>query len=62
MYRMNLTLLSGIGVQLVDGSVYNEGRVEILHAGEWGSICKIDFTMEDATVICRMLGLNTRYV
>ncbi|XP_063448443.1 neurotrypsin-like [Mytilus trossulus] len=52
----------GIGVRLVNGSAYNEGRVEILHNNEWGSLCDDTLTTEDGQVICRMLGLDTENV
>eukprot|EP00062_Callorhinchus_milii_P022320 gi/632979966/ref/XP_007906765.1/ PREDICTED: lysyl oxidase homolog 3-like [Callorhinchus milii] len=35
---------------------HNEGRVELLYEGEWGSVCDDDFTLNNAHVLCRMLG------
>lgn len=35
-----------------------EGRVEIQHAGEWGTICDDDFTLQAAHVLCRELGFT----
>ncbi|KAM6222039.1 lysyl oxidase homolog 3 isoform 3-T3 [Rhynchocyon petersi] len=35
-----------------------EGRVEILRAGEWGTICDDDFTLQAAHVLCRELGFT----
>ena len=43
-------------IRLVGGSSSNEGRVEILLGGVWGTICDDDFDDYDATVICRMAG------
>lgn len=43
-------------IRLVDGGSDNEGRVEILYDHTWGTMCDDDFKMNEANVICRMLG------
>lgn len=43
-------------IRLVDGATAREGRVEIEHDGQWGTICDDGWDNADAQVICRMLG------
>ena len=35
----------------------NQGRVEVYHDDQWGTVCRHDFIKENARVVCRELGL-----
>ncbi len=44
-------------VRLVNGSVPNEGRVEVCVSSIWGTVCDaVEWGREDAEVVCRQLG------
>lgn len=44
-------------IRLQGGVNYTEGRVEICHNNEWGTVCNRAWNVSAATVICRQLGL-----
>ncbi len=47
--------VDNIRVRFVDGHSRCAGRVEVLHRGQWGTVCGVDFDMTDAAVVCREL-------
>ncbi len=46
-------------LRLVNGSNQLEGKVEICINSAWGAVCDSSFTKEEATVVCRQLGILT---
>ena len=46
-------------LRLINGSVPNEGRVEICINNTWGTVCDRNWTNASADVVCKQLGYNT---
>ena len=43
-------------VRLIGGKNKQEGRVEVFYDGQWGTVCDDEWSLKEATIVCKELG------
>ena len=55
---LSLSLANTLKIRLVNGNSGSEGRVEVFYNNTWGAVCDDHWDIQDAMVVCRMLGFE----
>ena len=56
---MSCVSFAVLELRLKDGAHRCEGRVEVKHQGEWGTVVDGSWSLKDASVVCRQLECGT---
>ena len=56
-HLLSLSVSHGL-VRLVNGNSEGEGRVEVFHSGQWGTVCDDHWSEIDANIVCQELGFT----
>ena len=56
--KLIVSLFSLCKARLRGGRASHEGRVEIAYKNVWGTVCDDSWDINDARVVCRMLGFS----
>ena len=57
-YFSSIQFIIVIDLRLEGSTAQFSGRVEILHDGEWGTVCSDEFDDNDAAVVCHQAGFG----
>ncbi|XP_069486856.1 neurotrypsin [Ambystoma mexicanum] len=55
---VSCTPLSDGAIRLAGGKGSHEGRLEVYHSGQWGTVCDDGWTERNTLVVCRQLGFK----